>query len=68
MVFITVPTEAQPRGFNVTPDGRFLIAAGQRSHRVGLYAIDAETGALRALGDCAAGRGPNWVESIALDR
>jgi 6-phosphogluconolactonase len=63
-----VPTEAQPRGFHVTPDGRFLIAAGQGSHRLALYAIDAGTGALRALGHCAAGRGPNWVESIMLTR
>jgi len=62
-----VPTEAQPRGFNVTPDGRFLVAAGQRSHRVRLYAIDAQTGSLSELGDCAVGRGPNWVESVALD-
>ncbi|VTU15865.1 6-phosphogluconolactonase [Variovorax sp. SRS16] len=62
-----VPTEAQPRGFNVTPDGRFLVAAGQRSHRVRLYAIDADTGSLNQLGDCAAGHGPNWIESIMLD-
>jgi 6-phosphogluconolactonase len=62
------PTEAQPRGFNITPDGHFLIAAGQRSHRLRLYEIEARTGALQALADCGAGRGPNWVESIALER
>lgn len=60
-------TESQPRGFNITPDGRFLIAAGQRSHRLRLYSIDPDTGSLQALGDCAAGNGPNWVESIFLD-
>jgi 6-phosphogluconolactonase len=61
-----VPTESQPRGFHITPDGRFLIAAGQRSHRLRLYGIDAQTGSLQTLGHCAAGQGPNWIESIML--
>lgn len=59
-------TETQPRGFNITPDGHFLIAAGQRSHRLTLYAIDTHTGSLKALCECRAGQGPNWVESIVL--
>ncbi|SEB26640.1 lactonase family protein [Variovorax sp. YR216] len=63
-----VPTETQPRGFNITPDGRFLIAAGQRSHRLRLYEIDGATGSLQTLGECPAGQGPNWVESIMLER
>ena len=61
-----VATQAQPRGFNITPDGRFLIAAGQASHAVSLYAIDAQSGALAPRGEREVGRGPNWVESIAL--
>ncbi|MBO9652064.1 MAG: lactonase family protein [Variovorax sp.] len=62
-----VATETQPRGFNITPDGRFLIAAGQRSHRLRLYEIDGATDSLQALGECPAGQGPNWVESIMLE-
>ncbi|MDM0113419.1 beta-propeller fold lactonase family protein [Variovorax sp. J22R133] len=61
-----VDTEAQPRGFNVTPDGRFLIASGQLSDRLRLYAIDPQSGALSVLGDAPAGKGANWVETLAL--
>jgi 6-phosphogluconolactonase len=59
-------TESQPRGFHLTPDGRYLVAAGQTSHHLEVYAIDAESGALSPVSRTPAGRGPNWVETIAL--
>jgi 6-phosphogluconolactonase len=31
------------------------------------YAIDAETGALKAVGRYPAGKGANWVEIVAFD-
>ena len=61
-----VPTEAQPRGFNIDPRGRFLLAVGQASHRLSRYAIDADSGGLTPLDDCAVGRSPHWVEIIDL--
>jgi 6-phosphogluconolactonase len=61
-----VPTEAQPRGFNIDPRGRFLLAVGQTSHRLSRYRIDADSGALTQLGDHAVGRNPHWVEIIDL--
>ena len=61
-----VPTEAQPRGFAITPDGVFLIAAGQASDRLAVHAIDPHSGALAWRGGCAAGRNPNWIETVAL--
>jgi len=63
-----VPTQTQPRGFTITPDGRFLVVAGQLSHRLGVHAIDGSTGALRPSSELEVGRGPNWVECIALRR
>ncbi len=60
------PTQAQPRGFAITPSGRWLVAAGQLSHAVGLHAIDPATGALTLRQELAVGRNPNWVEAIAL--
>ena len=60
------PTEAQPRGFNIDPSGRFLFAVGQASHRLSSYVIDGQNGDLRKLGDCAVGRNPNWVEVVPL--
>ena len=61
-----VPTEAQPRGFAVSPDGRWLYAAGQRSNRLSRYRIDAGSGALQWVDSCAVGRNPNGVEAITL--
>lgn len=60
------PTQAQPRGFAVSPSGRWLIAAGQLSHAVGVLAIDPSTGHLEPRHEHAVGRNPNWVEAIAL--
>ena len=61
-----VPTEAQPRGFAVAPDGRWLYAVGQRSNRLSRYAIDANSGELRWIDACAVGINPNWVEAVTL--
>jgi 6-phosphogluconolactonase len=58
------PAQAQPRGMAVDPSGRWLIVAGQLSHRVGLHRIDAASGALSPAGEVAVGRNPNWVEAL----
>jgi len=58
-------TETQPRGFSIDPSGRFLVATGERSTHVSVYAIDAETGALAFVSRAEGGRGANWVEIIA---
>ena len=61
-----MPTEAQPRGFAISPDGRWLFAVGQLSNRLSRYAIDTDTGELSWRDDCAVGLNPNWVEAITL--
>ena len=63
----STPTEKQPRGFAIDPSGRFLIASGELSSELATYAIDAETGSLKAIGRYPAGKGANWVEVVALD-
>ncbi|HUG25636.1 lactonase family protein [Piscinibacter sp.] len=60
------PTEKQPRGFNIDPSGRYLVAVGQLSHAATVYRIDRETGALEALKSHAVGQNPNWVEIVDL--
>lgn len=35
-----------PRGFNLTPDGRWLVAGGQDSANLAIHKVDATTGAL----------------------
>ena len=61
-----VASEPMPRGFAVEPAGRFLLCAGMRSGTVGVYAIDAVSGALERIGGVPVGAGPNWIEIVAL--
>jgi len=60
------PTEKQPRGFNIDPSGRYLVAVGQLSHAATVYRVDRETGALEPLKSHAVGQNPNWVEIVDL--
>lgn len=53
------PTEEQPRGLAVSPDGTRLIVVGELSGQASLYRI--ESGALVLLDRVATGVGPNWV-------
>jgi 6-phosphogluconolactonase len=58
-------TENCPRSFAIDPQGRFLLCAGQISHRVKVHAIEAATGALKPLASYRMGRNPSWVEVVA---
>ena len=62
----SVPTETQPRGFNIDPSGRYLLAVGQLSHALSIHQIDAATGHLTKLNDYPMGNNPNWVEVVEL--
>lgn len=37
----------QPRGFNIDPEGKYLLALGEKSNGLSTYDIDEHTGALR---------------------
>jgi len=60
----SVPTERQPRGFNVDSSGRYLLAVGQLSHAMSSYKIDPETGKLTKLKEYPMGKNPNWIEIV----
>ncbi|HEY2928378.1 lactonase family protein [Piscinibacter sp.] len=60
------PTEKQPRGFNIDPSGRWLVAVGQQSHAVTVYGIDRDSGALKPVKSYSLGQNPNWVEIVSL--
>jgi 6-phosphogluconolactonase len=62
------PTEMQPRGFNIEPEGRYLLAVGEQSNALSTYEIDGRTGALRQRARVEVGQGPNWIEIIALSK
>ena len=55
------PTETQPRGFNIDNTGRYVVAAGQKSHHIEVYKIGEERGLLQPLARYAVGQGPMWV-------
>lgn len=58
------PTEATPRGFDITSDGNFLIAAGQSSGKLATYRIDPDTGKLSPLATLPIGKAPWWVQTV----
>ena len=60
----SVPTEKQPRGFNIDSSGRYLLAVGQLSHRMSSYKIDVDSGQLTKLKEYPMGKNPNWVEIV----
>jgi 6-phosphogluconolactonase len=61
----STPTEQQPRGFAVDPQGKFLIASGEKSSTVSVHAIgpDGQPAAARRF---PGGKGGNWVEIVAF--
>ena len=63
----STPTERQPRGFAIDAKGGFLIASGEKSETISIYAIDQASGALRLLQKYPAGKGANWVEIVSFD-
>jgi 6-phosphogluconolactonase len=59
-------TATQPRAFDIDPSGRYLVSSGQLSNSLVSHAIDAATGRLTTVGEYAVGRGPLWVQIVAL--
>ncbi|WP_202863624.1 lactonase family protein [Ornithinimicrobium avium] len=57
------PTQPQPRGFAVTPDGRLVVSVGERSTRAELLRVEGD-GSLTSLGTAETGHGPNWVRIL----
>ncbi|WP_298132081.1 beta-propeller fold lactonase family protein [Micropruina sp.] len=56
-------TETQPRGFAVSPDGRYLVCAGELSTHVSLYRV--RGGELELLDRAETGAKANWVWFLA---
>ena len=63
----STPTESQPRGFAMAPNGWFLVACGERSDTISVYAIDRTSGALAFLQEYPGGKGANWIEIVGFE-
>ncbi|RKU02800.1 3-carboxymuconate cyclase [Burkholderia sp. Nafp2/4-1b] len=59
-----ITTETQPRGFAIDPSGRWLVACGERSEYVSVYAIAPDDGTLTLHARVAGGRGANWIAVV----
>lgn len=57
------PTESQPRGFVVAPDGRHVVAVGERSTHAALSRIE-DDGSLTLLHREPVGVEANWVRFV----
>lgn len=55
-------TEPQPRGFAVSPDDAYLVAAGELSATVSLYAVHDDD--LKLVQQTETGNGANWVRFV----
>jgi 6-phosphogluconolactonase len=55
------PTEKTPRSFDIEPDGRYLLAAGEGSGKLVVYRIDTDTGKLTRLHTYDVGKSLTWV-------
>ena len=53
-------TEKTPRGFNIDPRGKFLLAVGMDSASLTVHAIDQNSGELRNVKQYPMGKQPNW--------
>ncbi|RPI08337.1 MAG: lactonase family protein [Zetaproteobacteria bacterium] len=62
----STPTEKQPRGFRIHPDGKFVVVSGEKSVTISVYAIEAG-GRLKLLGKYPTGKGSTWVEIVSVD-
>jgi 6-phosphogluconolactonase len=62
----SVPTEKQPRAFEIDPTGKYLYAVGELSDGMTSYTIDAKTGTLTKLKQYPIGKNPNWIEILNL--
>lgn len=61
----SIATEAQPRGIALDAAGRYLLASGERSTTVTLYAIGAD-GALRDIDRAPVPPGAIWVQALPV--
>jgi 6-phosphogluconolactonase len=60
----TFEVEPHPRGFAITPDGRHLLCAGQKSNQVTVFSIHPDHGDLTHISSYAVGEMPSWIEII----
>ena len=59
-------TELQPRAFRISPDGRYLVVAGQLSNHISIYSINANTGGIELIQKMMVGLNPSGVAIVSM--
>ena len=59
-------TGETPRSFNLGPNNKWMIAAGQRSHDLHIYKRNPKSGKLTKVHQQPTGQGPSWVQFIPI--
>jgi 6-phosphogluconolactonase len=60
------PTEKTPRSFDVEPEGRYVLGAGEGSGKLAVYQVDPATGKLTRLHTYDVGKSLSWVMAVKL--
>jgi 6-phosphogluconolactonase len=58
------PTEKTPRSFDIEPDGRYLLSAGEGTGKLAVYQVDLDTGKLTRLYTLDVGKSLTWVLAV----
>jgi 6-phosphogluconolactonase len=54
-------------GQQLQPSSENIVATGEKSETISVYAIDQASGALKFLNKHPTGKGANWVEIASFD-
>ena len=60
------PTGEIPRSFNLGPNNKWMVAAGQKSNDLYIYERHSRTGKLTKLHQQPTGQGPSWVQFVPI--
>lgn len=60
------PTEKTPRSFDVEPDGRFVLGAGEGSGKLIVYRVDLDSGKLTPINTYDVGKSLTWVLAVKV--
>jgi 6-phosphogluconolactonase len=60
------PAEKTPRSFEIDPDGRYVLCAGEGSGKLAVYRVDLDTGRLTRLHTYEVGKSLTWVLAVRM--
>ncbi|MBL8797074.1 MAG: lactonase family protein [Planctomycetia bacterium] len=58
------PTEKTPRSFEIDPDGKYVLGAGEGSGKLAVFGVDPATGKLTRLHTQDVGKSLTWVLAV----